>query len=208
MNLSYILLPLVEKSIEAVLRIDPDTRARLSTIEGKSIRINISSPPGSLLLNVSEGRVHLAQPDDNDGLDPDLTISGSLASLRSLLDANDAVYTGQVSIDGDIGTSGRLKQILSQVDPDWQEAVSPYLGDTLTHRLDMAQTNFSRWLRRTRESMRQNTGEYLQEEMELLAPNSEVQHFCIEVDETRAAADRLTARVQRLESARNTLDDE
>ena len=208
MNLSFLFLPAVEKSIEAVLKMDPDTRGRLASINGKSIRVNISSPAVSLLLSVAEGRVLLALPDDNDGLDPDLTISGSIASLRSLLDGNDAVYTGDVGIEGDIGTSGQLKQILVLLDPDWQDALSPYLGDGLTHRLDMAQADLGRWLRRTREGVRQNTSEYLQEEVEVLAPNSEVQLFCAVVDDTRAAADRLTARVQRLEAARDTQREE
>jgi len=36
-------------------------------------------------------------------------------------------------------------------------------------------------------------------EAEVLAPNSEIQAFCLEVDEVRAAGDRLEARVSRLE---------
>ena len=43
--------------------------------------------------------------------------------------------------------------------------------------------------------MKRNSGEYLQEEVEMLAPNNEVKRFCAEVDEAREQLDRLNARV-------------
>ena len=43
--------------------------------------------------------------------------------------------------------------------------------------------------------MKRNTSEYLQEEVEMLAPNTEVKRFCSDVDEVREQLDRLTARI-------------
>ena len=206
MNLPFPLAFAIEKSIDAVLRLDPDTRDRLGSINGKTVRLHIPSPSVSLLLGVSDGRVNVTRPDDSEqGAAADTTISGSLSSLRSLLDGNQAVYRGDVTIEGDLGTSQHLKRIMAELSPDWQEAVSPYIGDGLTHRLDVAHARLGQWLNRTRRGARQNTSEYLQEEINLVAPNSEIEHFCAQVDKTRAAADRLTARVQRLEA---TLDNE
>lgn len=200
----------LEKAIAAVLRMDPETQARLAAIEGCVVRINVTAPSLSAMLTVVDGKVLLAQADDDNGVDvsADTTISGSLTALRSLLDGNDAVYKGDVTIEGDIGLSQQLKQIFSQIDPDWQEAISPYLGDSLTHRLDVAQSRLGNWFNRSKDSFSQNTSEYLQEEVELLAPNSEVQHYCAEVDHLRAAADRLAARIQRLEKANTPESDD
>ncbi|MFK7995091.1 MAG: SCP2 domain-containing protein [Granulosicoccus sp.] len=206
MNLPFPIALALEKAIDAVLRMDPETCARLATINGCVVRVNITAPTISILMTVVDGRVFLAQPDDMNTLEKsaDTTITGSLKALRSLLDGNDALYKGDVLIEGDIGIGQQLKQIAAQLDPDWQDAVSPYLGDSLTHRLDTAQSRLAGWLKRSRHSFDQNTSEYLQEEIELLAPNSEVQVFCREVDELRASADRLAARVQRLENATQT----
>ncbi|MFK7859109.1 MAG: SCP2 domain-containing protein [Granulosicoccus sp.] len=203
MNLPFPITLALEKAIDAMLRMDPETRERLAALDGCVIRVNVTSPPVTTLLTVVDSKVFLAQPDDTNGPDPhtDTTITGSLSALHSLLDGNDAVYKGEVQIAGDIGVSQQLKQIVAQLDPDWQDAVSPFLGDSLTHRLDRAQSRLSAWLRRSRDSFDQNTSEYLQEEVELLAPNGEVHHFCREIDELRAAADRLDARVYRLETA-------
>ena len=210
MNLPFPLLLALEKSIETLLKMDPDTRERLSAVDGKTLQVNVRAPAISLLLSINDGCVQLMYPDASEGNDAsaDTTISGSLADLRSLLNGNEAVYSGDVLIEGDIGTSQQLKQIIAKIDPDWQDAISPYLGDGLTHRLDMAQARLGRWLERTRSSARINGRDYLQEELELLAPNSEVEWFCEQVDNLRANVDRLAARLQRIEAAREHLDDE
>ena len=209
MKLPLPLLITVEKAIAAVLRMDPDTQSRLSAIDGKVIRLNVVSPQFSVVVSVADGHISLDQPvsDDLDGVTADTTISGSLRDLRSLIDSNDALYKGAIKIEGDIGVSHQLKQIMSQLDPDWQDAVSPYLGDGITHRLDMVQSGFTRWLKRTGEALRMNTSEYLQEEAELLAAESQVRVFGEDVDEVRAAADRLDARVRQLENKGTDGDD-
>ncbi len=203
MTVPYAILQLVEKAIEAVLRLDPETRSRLASLNGKVVRVNVGRPTISLMLAVADGNIHISEPDDTLGIDSsaDTIITGDSVALRSLLRGNDAVYTGKVKIEGDIGTSQQLKQIVAKLDPNWQDAIAPYLGDGLTHRLDVAQARFGGWLKRTRESARLNTSDYLQEEIEVLAPNSEVRQFCSDVDEVRAATDRLAARVQQQEAS-------
>ena len=209
MKLPLPLLITAEKAIAAVLRMDPDTQSRLSAIDGKVVQLNVVSPQFSVVVSVADGHISLDQPvsDDPDGVTADTTISGSLRDLRSLIDSNDALYKGAIRIEGDIGVSHQLKQIVSQLDPDWQDAVSPYLGDGITHRLDMVQSGFTRWLKRTGEALRMNTSEYLQEEAELLAAESQVRVFSEDVDEVRAAADRLDARVRQLENKGTDGDD-
>ncbi len=198
MSLPMPLNVVLEQSIEALLKLDPETRERLSSLDGKLIRVNVSSPPLSVALSVADGKVYVV----GDATTPaDTTISGSLTALRSLAGGNDAVYRGEVTLEGDLGAGQQLKEILAGIDPDWEEIVSPLLGDTLAYRLGAAGRHLGSWLERTRSSLRQNTGEYLQEEAEVLAPNSAVREYCNAVDEVRAAADRLEARLRRLERA-------
>lgn len=205
MPLPFPLSLAVETAINAVLRMDPETQARLRAIDAKTVRFNIQHPTLEICLTIAEGRVNLL----NDEQGPaDATISGSLAALKSLTDGNDALYTGEVTIEGDLALGQQLKEIMAGVDPDWQEAVAPLIGDTLTHRLDRLQQQFSGWSSRTRRNARQNTSDYLQEEIQLLAPNSEINRFCSDVDDLRATADRLEARLQRLERQSNASSDE
>lgn len=190
----------LETAIESVLKLDPDTRLRLASIDGKIVRINVTSPALSLTASVVDGCVHFDSPDDNDAFVADATITGSLLALKSLTSNNDAVYTGEVLIEGDIETSQQVKKIMALLDPDWQEAVSRVLGDGVTHKLDVTMTQLSQWMNRTRQSAGSNTSEYLQEEIELLAPNTCVLAFNDDVDQLRADADRLAARIAQLEN--------
>ena len=191
-------LPLVfaiEQGIEAALRLDPDTRRKIYAINGKAVKICLSSPRISVVLSIVDGKVHVIGGDDEQA---DTTVSGSLGALRSLSQGNDALYRGDVAIEGDIGLGQTLKEIIGGLDPDWEERISLFVGDSLAHRLGVQSQRFSTWFLRTESSLKQNAGEYLQEEAEILAPNSQVRAFCTEVDELRAASDRLEARVKKL----------
>lgn len=187
----------IERAIEALLQLDPDTRQRLSSLEGKVIAINMTQPTVSVVLSIVDQRVNVIGQTDTPA---DTTLTGTLSALRSLSSGNDALYQGDVTVEGDIGIGQELKEIVASLDPDWEEFLSPVLGDTVVHQLSVFSQGLSSWMQRTRSAMRQNTSEYLQEEAEVLAPNSEIQAFCLEVDEIRAAGDRLEARISRLES--------
>ena len=201
MKLSYPIALALEKAIEAVLELDPDTRARLRLLHGKNICVNIAAPQVSLVLCVDNARVLILSAEDAQrGFEEaDTTLSGRFSDLLSLVNGNDAIYKGLVSVQGDVGLSQQVKKILEHLDPDWQDAMAPYLGDGLTHQIEVTQKRFSQWIKRTGNGLLQNTSEYVQEEIELVAPNTELSSFCDEVDEVRAAFERLTARVQNLE---------
>lgn len=192
------------------MKLDPGTRDRIKAIDGQVIRIIIDAPAVSFMLSFSKGRVFVLRDDDSvvDERVADTTLSGSLSALLSLLNGNNAIYEGGVTIEGDIGLSQRISEIIEQLDPDWQDAISPFIGDSLTHRLDVLQSGFSQWLKRNSRSARDNLSEYMQEEIEAVAANSEVVFFCEEVDDLRAAADRLEARIEKLETRNAGASDE
>lgn len=189
----------IERAIEAMLVLDPDTRQRLDALDGKLIRFVVTSPRLSLALSVTGGKVFVVGSADESA---DTTLTGTAAALRSLTAGNDALYRGEVRIEGDLATGQQLKEILAGLDPDWEEFVAPLLGDTLTHKLGTMTRQLGQWMTRTRESLRENSRDYLQEEAELLATETQVRHYCDDVDDLRAAADRLEARVRKLEHRR------
>lgn len=185
----------IEKGVETLLRLDPDTRQRVSAIDGKVVKFRVSSPEFAVALSVVDGKAFVLGGDDEPA---DTTISGSLQALRSLTQGNDALYRGDVLIEGDIGIGQTLKEIAGALDPDWEELLSHVVGDSLAHHLGIQGNRFSEWFARTESTFKQNSSEYLQEEAEVIAANSQVRAFCADVDELRAASDRLDARVRRL----------
>ncbi len=200
MDLPFPFRAAIERGIEALLTLDPDTRSRLAALDGKVIAINVTSPALGVVVSIVDGQVFLPGSVDSAA---DTTLTGSLNALRSLAGGNDALYRGDVTIEGDIGVGQQLKELLADLDPDWEEFLSPLLGDTVVHRAGIVTSAVGDWMQRTQNALRQNTADYLQEEVELLAPVSQVRAFCLDVDELRASADRLDARIKKIEEARN-----
>lgn len=205
MSLPLPLTIAIERGVEAVLRLDPDTRARLDALDGKLISINLTAPRLGFCASVVNGHVFIIGEGNPQA---DLCVSGSWQALRSLTRENDALYRGDVVMQGDVGLAHHLRECLAGLDPDWEEWLSPVLGDSLVHRLARSGKLLGRWFDRSSSALTRNSSEYLQEEIELVAPNSEINEFCAEVDDVRAAVDRLEARIRLIERARSAVEGE
>ena len=81
----------IERAIEALLQLDPDTRQRLSSLEGKVIAINMTQPTVSVVLSIVDQGVNVIGQTDTPA---DTTLTGTLSALRSLSSGNDALYQG------------------------------------------------------------------------------------------------------------------
>jgi len=186
----------IEQGIATVLRLDPHTTRALSAINGKVIRVEVSAPSVAFHLIVVDGKVDVVGSFDDK---PDTTISGSATDLLSLRTKNDALYTGAVKLAGDLDTGELLRNIIGNIDIDLEEVIAPITGDALARQLGRIGNSFSAWFTDTSNSMKRNTSEYLQEEAQFLAPNSEINRFGAEVDNVREQTDRLIARFDVIE---------
>ena len=187
----------LEQLINRTLKLDEETRARLDDVNGKVVQINVTSPiPSAVTFSITDREVYVSGSYDGD---VDTTITGSLSSLRSLMNSNDAIHRGDARIEGDIGTGNALKDIASALDIDWEEQISPFVGDTVAHNLGVASRKLASWFDRTSQSMKTNTREYLEEEVEFVAPANMLKHFADSVDDLQSDMDRLEARLKQLE---------
>lgn len=186
----------IQQGIATVLRLDPHTGKSLSELDGKVVRVEVTAPALTFHLIIIDNQVDVEGGFD---AEPDTTITGSAVDLLSLRSKNDALYTGAVKISGDMGTGEHLRTIISNIELDLEEVVAPITGDAIAHQLGRFGSQLGAWFSDTGDSMKRNTSEYLQEETEMLAPNSEVKRYCTEIDELREQADRLAARLSVLE---------
>ena len=189
----------LEQLINRALKLDEETRARLDEVNGKVVQLNITTPiPALVTFSITDRHVYVSGHHDGD---VDTTIKGSLSSLQSLMRNNDAIHRGEASIEGDIATGNALKGMASSLDIDWEEQISPLVGDTVAHQLGVASRKLASWFDRTSQSMKANTREYLEEEVEFVAPANMLRHFADSVDDMQSAVDRLEARLKQLEKA-------
>ncbi len=195
-NLPLPLAFAIERGIATVLQLDPHTKSALSAINGKVIRVEVTLPSLSFHLIVVDENIDVVGHFDDT---PDTVIRGSATDLLSLRTANDALYTGAVKLSGDLETGESLRNIIGQVDIDLEDLIAPVTGDAVAHQLGRIGTSLGAWFADTSQSMKRNTSEYLQEEAQVLAPNTEIKRFGTEVDQLREQTDRLIARLSLLE---------
>jgi ubiquinone biosynthesis protein UbiJ len=123
------------------------------------------------------------------------------AMLRTLFPGarKEELFFGPTEVRGDIELGQRVMAILQRVEIDGEELASGLIGDVAAHQLNRARRALTEWALRGGESLRQDLGEYLREETQVLPNQWEVASLLDEVDDLRANVDRLEARILRLE---------
>ena len=195
------LADLLEKALNTVIRMDPDTLARLDPLKSKNLAVEFQLlTEHRFLFGFTETRVSVSS-EDHDTL-ADATVKGGPAGfLRGVLNPTDrSIFTdGGLQVEGDIHVVQACADLVVAFDPDWQEKVSPILGDVATYRLEQVLSHFQKWAADAHNKARADSGDYLKEEARILAPGPRVQKFSDDVDHLVADLDRIVARIDRLE---------
>ena len=195
------LQPLLEK-LAAVLNrnVAQSNRASALTtqLDGRTLALVLEGTPVTLCLRVADGRIAIesGQPGESDA-----SLSGSPLALLSLAGpgAEDRLRGSAIRISGDAEVAQRFRDLLQQAQPDFEEELSRVVGDVAAHRVAGLARGFLDWGRKAAGSLSTSVVEYLQEEGRDLPTRIEVEEFLEAVDRLRESADRLEARLARLE---------
>lgn len=193
----------LETAINRYLRLDPDTGIRMATLAGRCIGIDLRGLNLQLFIYPDEQGIRIR--DHNDG-EVDTVLRGTplgMARLGLGGRTEKTLFSGDVSIDGDVETGQTFKAILDEIDIDWEEQLSQLTGDTIAHQLANTARHAGKVLRHSRRTLEQDIGEYLQEELRLLPARIEAANFSTAVTRLGMDTDRLAARIKRLQ-ARNS----
>ncbi|MCO6412927.1 MAG: SCP2 sterol-binding domain-containing protein [Thiogranum sp.] len=187
----------IETALNLYIKRDPQALQRCTALEGKVIGIEITGLDLKLyFLPHSQGIDVLGHYEG----DVDTLLSGSpLGFARLSLGRKEvALFEGAVTIQGDTETGQEFQDILARSEWDWEEQLSRVTGDAVAHQAGNLARRIRRYFDASRDTLRQDISEYLQEEARVLPSRVEVDDFLASVDGVRADTDRLAARVQRL----------
>lgn len=186
----------MEQAINRALAMDPASRQRLAGLAGRRLRLRLEDPAVELDVHFGEERVAL-RPSDQDVV-AEASVETTLAGLASL-----AASRGQRSRDvvfrGDIGTIQSVRQLVANLEIDWEEQLSRITGDSLAHTIGEGLRRGHDWAGYAGDRLLTDVGEYVTEERRLLPTEPEVTGFADAVRRLRADVDRLEARLKRLE---------
>ena len=178
---------------------DLERADQLSQINGKIIRIMIKEVKLDLFMQVYESYVQEVIQQD---ITADVEINLSLAALPDYLtgaDADKLIKNGTIEIKGDAHIASVLQNTLKEIEVDWEEIISKYTGDAVAYQIGKGARVLQAFSQRMRDNFRQDLRDYLQDNVQVSATQAEVDQFVKDVDGTRAQADRLEARLARLE---------
>ncbi len=194
------LLAGLEAALNRYLRLDPDAMVRMAALQQRSIAIELT--PLQLTLYVVPGAngVQLRSQVESG---PDTVLRGTplgLAQLGLGSQSGKTLFSGSVTIEGDVETGQAFKAILDEMDIDWEEQLSRLTGDVVAHQLGNTARRAASALRHGRRTLEQDLGEFLQEELRVLPTRIETENFSADVARLGMDTDRLAARVRRLQT--------
>jgi ubiquinone biosynthesis protein UbiJ len=188
-------------SAEALINRCIDSSAEASRLarglEGTSLQVDIEGLT-RIRASAHRGRLALLAGDDSGA---DAVISGSLPALLRLLEGGASREPGQAAaqIRGDAEIANRYRELFKLARPDPEEELSRWIGDLPARRVSLIARRALEFARRVRRTAGENIAEYLQEEGRDLVNRTELDEFLRGVDELRETADRIEARLGRLE---------
>jgi len=176
-------------------------RALCADLEERVIAVRVRDTSLAMFVVVAAGEIHLAS---EYGDDPDVVITGSLLALAKLSgsDSNAAIHDGAIELTGDAGIAQKFQKLLRYGRPDVEEELSAVVGDAIAHTVAEMARGVAGWGREARSTMRQNVGEYLQEESHSVPSRYEVNSFRNDVESLRDDVARFEARLRHLDVMR------
>ncbi len=196
------LLNALNRVAASLIALDPDGKRNLAQLRGKVFCLQVHEPPLTLYLLPTEQGLEFRRAAE---ATPDVTLTGSVFAFARLsqvgLSGNDATNffaDSKVTIQGDAELGQALQKILSQLDLDWEELLSRYVGDRAAHQVGNVLRGLSGWATHSGALARENVADYLIEEKRMLLDKNALAQFENAVHAVRADMDRLTLRAERL----------
>lgn len=194
---------MLEKIINSYLRLDEENLARLQTLEGKIIQLSVTDwklnfyfLPHAQGIRVKRHEVAL----------PDATIAGPLFGLFKAGLAkgqSSALFSNSIEISGDTAVAEKIRDILQEMDIDWEEQLSKVVGDIAAHKMANGFKQIVHLGKTTARTLGENVKEFLQSESQQVPSAPEMEQFITQVTELQYAVDRAEARLNQLSSKRN-----
>ena len=170
-------------------------------LDGRVIALIVQGTPLTVFFKAHDGRIELGTRHEGA---TDASLSGTPISLLALAgpQAESGLRGGSVRIEGEAEIAQKFRDLLEQARPDFEEELSRVIGDVAARQVANFARGFLDWGRKASGAFAGNVAEYLQEEGRDVPARVEIEEFLAGVDELRESADRLEARLARLESRR------
>lgn len=189
-----------EKALQKLLAMDPAAERLLSSVQGKQLAVKLTELPWRFVLSASEHQLLLNQHQEP----ADCEICTALATARQLSDPSQLtrlIKQDKLCIQGDLQVAQKFSQVLQQLDPDWQQELSVWLGDALAHKLATALTQVQQLLQHKLAQLQQQSVELLQDELQTSPSRAEYQQFQQNLTAVQTRLEQLSRQLKTLQES-------
>ncbi len=195
------LLKFINNAIQKYLDTDPEISASLKAFDGQYLLLSLTDIKQKFLIKIAQSTLVVSSYSDEEENNINTTISTDAISLLRLAfgaDYQSMLNNELLKVDGDIEFATQVREVFMNIDIDWEEVASKYVGDAFAYQLGNFSRRIKDYKQRSVENFKLDVGEYLQEESRLMPTKIEIDKFLKDVDQLQADLDRLEARTQRL----------
>lgn len=199
------LLRLINNAMQKYLDSDPEIASKLDQFQGQCLLVILTDIKKAFVVTPDSSSITVCEhsENENDDVEQDITttIEANIITLMKMglgADHQTMLNNGSLKIEGDVEFANQLRAIFKEIDIDWEEIASKYVGDSVAYQLGLFVNRFKNYSSRSVNNFRLDVSEYLQEESRVLPTKVEVDRFMSDVDNLDANVQRLEARVQRL----------
>jgi len=188
----------IESALNRALALDPAGKQALMSALTGPVQFSLDGLGLTLTLQQAGERIQVAsQPAES----PALVLSGRPLAFAALATGDDQVFSeGRIRVSGDTALAHQFQRALDQVNPDWEAAMAGYIGDVPAHFVGQRIRGAVRWSRQAFASLNANIEEYIHEESRSLPGRRELEATFADIDRLNLQAERLEARIRRLET--------
>lgn len=192
----------LEIALNRYLQLERSALQECAALSGKQIALEVTDLGWTFVVRPHAAGVTVAA--EADGAADVHAAAPSLRLLQLALRAGGAGgLPAGLSISGDTELLQRFNAVLARVGFDPEELAAKLLGDGAAHRLVGGLRELFGWGRHATQRLSQDAAEYLSEETGDLARQADIEEWMHGVDALREGADRLEARLARLEQTTN-----
>ena len=193
----------LERALNRVLALDPETQHSLSRLEGLRIAIRLESPPLAIRIQIREhalcvGPIPMEEIPD---LAVKTTFAGLVSPLLRRLSKTAALIPrlsqgiGQLHFSGDAALAQHLQRLIEQFDPDWKEPFTRVFGDVVGVFLaDQIYLAFQQAKHRVHH-LAQSCADHITEESRTAVSSAELDAFSEDVTQLENATDAFFSRM-------------
>lgn len=206
------LLTGISKVINTYLHLDPESPARLTQLQDKTIAIELLPLAITFYCQFNAQGVVVTTTTPNT---IDAKITGTPWQMVNVVvnkQERQRFFAADLKINGDASVANQVMQLFDDTQVDLEQELAKFLGDTTAVHVTNFIKKTSNWLRTTVDSFADDINEYAHEEAKWFPPRAALQDFFQEIDELRMATDRIQQRftqlAQALQNKKPPIDDE